>query len=466
MRFAFAAVLGALVLIDIGTPLRGQTSQPRLSPSDFTYVGAFKLPAGNVGIDTFDYAGGYVSGNVYNDPVNGKTIFLTGYKSSGYVSSSTTVAQVKIPSSILNPNTVGVSGLATAPIVQAFADPSHGIGTKALSGAQGQASLVVYGGKLIGTEAVAYDAGGVQTTSAWVSPLSFSQSSQATGPYAFTGTIPQRIIAGGVMALIPPEWQSALGGKVVAGNGPLSITSKASAGPALHVIDADTLITQPAATTVIKATPLVYYDCPNGDLTDYVNCHQTLGAWNSNNPNQLWNGNPIPNLTVVDPHGRGTFSIAYEDNSSHIQGVLFADGTRSVVFFGHKGLGPYCYGVGSTCKDLDAPDVKGDHAYPYTEFAWFYDVNDLLAVKNGQKKPWQVYPYTGWAFKVFGDGDGGANCCLGNGVGVAWDPATRLAYMVVQFTNGPAPLVHVFKVGGGGTTSTAPAAPTNVKIIR
>jgi hypothetical protein len=91
---------------------------------------------------------------------------------------------------------------------------------------------------------------------------------------------------------------------------------------------------------------------------------------------------------------------------------------------------------------------------------WAYDANELLAVKAGTKKPWDVVPYTGWAFKVFGDGNGG------KGVGVAWDPATRLAYMVVDRANYPAPLVHVFKVGGGSTTAPVPPAPpTAVRVI-
>jgi hypothetical protein len=414
-------------------------------------LGAFALPPGSFGNppDTFDYAGGFVAGTVYNDPVNGKTLFLSGYKSALMVSSAISIAQVKIPETIKDPNSVGISGLTSATTVQGFSDPSNGIGTSALI-SQGFGSFVTYSGKLIGTETVAYDALGQQTKSAWVAPLDFTKSSQATGPYAFSEAVPQRIIGGGFMTLIPAEWQTAFGGKVVSGNGPTSIISLGSEGPSLHVIDADTLIAQPAASTVVQSTPLVYYTCPSGNMTDQVNCHMTLGAWNSNSPTQVWNGKAVPRLTVVDPHGRGTFNIAYADNSMRIEGVLFADGTRSVVFFGHKGLGPYCYGIGSDCGDLDSPSGKGDHAYPYTEFAWFYDVNDLLAVKNKQKNPWDVYPYTGWAFKVFGDGNGGA------AVGVAWDPATRLAYFVVSYTNGWAPLVHVFRIG--------PAAPANVHI--
>jgi hypothetical protein len=458
------AVLTAILATQTEGPGRAATPS-LLSQSDFTYVGAFKLPSGSFGnpADTLDYAGGFVTGNVYNDPVHGKTFFMSGYMSSLMVSSAVRVVQIRIPAIISDPNVVGLTGLSTGTAVQGFADPSNGIGTQALGGSQGFGSFVVYGGKLIGTEAVAYDASGSQKTSAWVSPLNFALSSQATGPYAFSGSVPQRIIGGGFMTIVPPEWRSALGGPVVSGNGPTSIISRGTAGPSLHVVDADTLITQPSASTIIQSTPLVYYPCPHGDTTDQANCHQTLGAWNSNDPNQIWNGKPIPHVTVVDPHGRGTFTIAYEDNSTRMQGILFADGTRSVLFFGHKGLGRYCYGIGSACGDLDSPDSKGDHAYPYSEFVWAYDVLDLAAVKAGTKMPWEVYPYTGWAFKVFGDGDGGESCCGGKPVGVAWDPATRLAYMVVGFTNDRAPLVHVFRVGTGGMP--LPSAPTGVRRV-
>jgi hypothetical protein len=458
LRVRWAPVLclamAALMLLPASVSLTGATSNLLLSSGDFSYQGSFRLPSGTFGNppDTFEYAGGFVSGNVYNDPVNGKTLFISGYKSGLMVSNAVSIAQVKIPSTLADPSLVGVGGLPAATTVQGFADPSNGIGTNALAGLAGFGSFVAYGGKLIGTEAVAYDGIGQQTKSAWVAPLDFSKASQATGPYALSEPINPRIIGGGFMTMIPPEWQAAFGGKIVSGNGPTSIIAQGTAGPSLHVIDADTLITQPSTSTVIQSTPLVYYPCPSGDTTDQVNCHMTLGSWSSNLPNQGWNGRPVPTITVVDPHGRGTFTIPYNDNSSRIEGVLFADGTSSVVFFGHKGLGPYCYGLGSACGDLDsAPDSKGDHAYPYTEFAWFYDVNDLLDVKNRRKNPWDVYPYTGWAFKVFGDKNGGYP------VGVAWDPANRLAYFVVPYTTDvAAPIVNVYKVGAGTARPTPP----------
>ncbi len=440
--------------IGVAPTVGAQSAEPLLTQADFTYVGAFKLPSGTLGSlkDTFDYTNGYVAGNVYADPARGKSLFIKGELSALQVSTTASVAQVVIPSSIKDPNSVGVAGLTTATLAQGFSDPSNGIASQIKGAAgNGYGSLVVYGGKLIGTETAAYDANCAQSSSAWVSSLDFSKSSQATGGYKFSESISPRYIGGGFMTVVPSEWRTALGGPVVSGNGPASIVSCGPAGPSLHVIDGDTLVGQPAATTVISASPLVYYE-------DGI--HSTLGLWNSNRPNQVVNGQTVPSITVTDPHSRGSYSFAYEDNAMRIEGVLFADGTRSVLFFGRKGMGPYCYGVGSDCGDQDSPTGKGDHSYPYTEFVWAYDVNDLIAVKQGVKQPWNVFPYAGWAFKVFGDSDGG------QGVGVSWDASTRTAYMTVAFTNDAAPLVHAFKVGQGGAVLGAPSAPANVRIIR
>ncbi len=222
-----------LVLLVAGlAPLyvHAQTPQ-RLLQSDFTYVGDFKLPGGKIGQDTFEYSSGFVAGNVYNDPIHGKSIFITGYLSAGYVSQTLTVAQIKIPPSL--------SGFPTATVIQGFSDPSNGIASQALgSSGNGFGSLVVYNGKLIGTQSSAYDATCSQTKSAWVSSLNFSQPA-ASGPYSFSSSVTPRIIGGGYMTLIPPEWQSALGGKVVSGSGPWSIVSCGAPGPSLFVIDAD-----------------------------------------------------------------------------------------------------------------------------------------------------------------------------------------------------------------------------------
>jgi hypothetical protein len=449
-----------LLLLAVSSHAADPTTQPLLHESDLTFVGAFKVP-GLALPNTFDYSNGISAGNVYDDPVHGKSLFITGYLSAGYVSEQASVGQVGIPASIKDPYVVGMNGLTTATLIQGLTDPSNGVSGQALSG-NGSTALVVYGGKLIGTENVAYDGDCSQSKSAWVAPLNFAQKAQATGPYAFNAGVGPRWLGGGYMAMIPPEWQSLLGGKVVSGNGPWSIISCGSPGPTLFVIDADGLVAQPPTSTPIASTPLVYYKC----LPGFGTCTGTLGAWNSNDPNQTVNAKKVPSVTITDAHGRGSFTIPYEDNAMKVNGVLFADQTRSVLFFGKKGLGRHCYGEGTNtqsldgqpvpgspgveyCYDPDAVGSKGDHSYPYTQFVWAYDVNDLLAAKNGSKNPMDVVPYTGWSFKTFNDGDGGAPA------GAVWDSATRMLYIVASCTGGGNcdPLVNVYHVAGGSASA-------------
>lgn len=432
----------ALLAVSSFPSVAATSTAPLLGPSDFTYIGSFKTPTGKIGSDTFEYSGGFISGNVYDDPVNGKTLFIKGYLSAGYVSQTSTVIQIKIPDALKNVDSVGVGGLPTAAVIKGFATPSGGLSALIMgSSGNGFGSLVVYNGKLIGTESSAYDATCSQSKSAWVSSLNFTNPS---GPYSFSSGVTPRIIGGGYMAPVPPEWQSAFGGKIISGNGPWSIISCGSPGPALFTIDADALVNQPAANSVVNSIPLVYY---------VENSTQaSLGHWNSNDPNQTINGKKIPSVTVTNPADGKTYSIAYEDNSMRIYGVLFPDGTRSILFFGNKGLGPYCYGTGSECNDPDHTG-KGDHAYPYADFVWAYDANDLAAAKSGQKNPWDVLPYSGWILPK-------------GGGGVSWDPTNRLAYMIDSCAGqNCTPVINVFKVSGSSGTGTSTlTAPTNLTI--
>lgn len=437
-----SAIAFALLAVSSLPSVAATSTAPLLSPSDFTYVGSFKTPTGRIGEDTFEYSGGFVSGNVYDDPVNGKTLFLKGYLSAGYVSQTASVSQIKIPATLPNVDSVGVGGLPTAAVIRGFTNPSGGLSAQILgSTGNGFGSLIVHNGKLIATESSAYDATCSQSNSAWVSSLNFTNPS---GPYSFSSGVTPRIIGGGYMAPVPPEWQSAFGGKVISGNGPWSIITCGSPGPALFTIDADALANQPAANSVVNSKPLVYY---------VENSTQaSLGHWNSNDPNQIVNGKKIPSVTVTNPEDGKTYSIAYEDNSMRIYGVLFPDGTRSVLFFGSKGLGPYCYGTGGSSGECYDPERtgKGDHAYPYANFVWAYDANDLAAAASGQKNPWDVLPYSGWIFPK-------------SGGGVSWDAANRLAYMVNHCAGqNCTPVIHVFKVSGSGASVIT--APSNLRM--
>jgi hypothetical protein len=438
-----------------GSPDGGADSA-LLQPSDLTYLGAFRLPQGASGNDPngFSYSAGFTAGNVYYDSQRGNapTLFISGYLSAGYVSSTPSLAQVSIPE-LADPAQVGAAGLQTATLFQPFADPSGG--HNPLSG-NGFCSYVAVEA-LLGFCAVAYDSNGSQPAAAFVNGSYDLANSDAAGPYRVGSSY--QTLFGSYATLVPPEWQAALGSKVVAGNGPWSVISVNSAGPGIQAVDANALLARPAAGTTISSTP----------LADYPIDHQQLGAWNSNLAGQMINGIAVPTITVSDPQNRSglpvggggpTWTIPYNDSTMRILGAAFPDGTRSVLFFGKKGLGPYCYGQGTNdaalqgttvpntggevvyCYDPSDPTTKGDHAYPYSYFVWAYDVNDYIAVVQGTRDPWMVFPYSGWTFTLFGAGD------MFSGLGgAAWDATTRRLYLAAQCTDTNCqPLIHAYQV--------------------
>jgi hypothetical protein len=88
------------------------------------------------------------------------------------------------------------------------------------------------------------------------------------------------------------------------------------------------------------------------------------------------------------------------------------------------------------CYDPDISS-KGTHAYLYTSYAWMYDANDLVSVRNGSKHPWEVTPYYSGALTlpIAADSLNGA----------VYDPATqRLCVEEACVTGDCEPLFQVF----------------------
>jgi len=87
--------------------------------------------------------------------------------------------------------------------------------------------------------------------------------------------------------------------------------------------------------------------------------------------------------------------------------------------------------------------------------AWAYGANDLVAVKNGQKNPWDITPYATWNSDLPWSND------LHHVGQVSWDPQTRRLYVIAQNADDAYPVVHAFKVnaGSGSSDTTPPAAP-------
>jgi hypothetical protein len=260
-----------------------------------------------------------------------------------------------------------------------------------------------------------YDAAGSQVTSHFR-----VVASSVTGPFR-VGDAGAGFVSG-YMTPIPTEWQQALGGTALTGQCCIPIISRTSLGPAASAFNvADVGARDPVPATAVVGYPLD---------------HPTLGSYDATG--HLFNG------------------------ATSVAGVIFPPNTRSVLFIGRQST-TFCYGEGTADPRLDRHPVpreddviycydptspyKGQHGYPYEEFVWAYDANDLVAVKNGQQAPWQITPYATWTFALpFEVHDRLIS-------GVAYDPAARRLYLAAPFEDGEAPLIHVFELNTVGTSS-------------
>jgi hypothetical protein len=295
----------------------------------------------------------------------------------------------------------------TAPVTQRCADIMEGRSSQIDGDAANLGGTLVWNDRLIVSAYSYYDADTSARLSHFASGLNFSQTGDLQGPYQ-VGTAGAGYVAG-YMTAVPPEWRALMGGPALTGQCCLAIISRTSSGPSISVFNPDDVgRVSPVPATVLLGYPLSNPLGPNGSQNTFFN------------------------------------------NATEMGGVAFPAGTRSVLFIGKQGLGPYCYGTGAECGDAEQ-SAKGTHAYPYVNQVWAYDANDLLAVKLGLLAPWSVRPYATWQLPdVSNDG----HASIG---GAAYDHTTRRLYITKRY--GENPRVYVYQVGAGSGVAALPSAP-------
>jgi hypothetical protein len=374
-------------------------SQPLLHAQDLQYVGAFRVPSGNIGSSTFSYGGTALAYNAANN-----SLFLVGH------THQQQIAEISIPTQIVSSSNIG--SLTRATLLQSFSDVRSRIpNTSTLDSGTIIGGLQVIDGQLIGTLYEFYD-GNVSAVTSHFRLSSLNLTSSVQGLFQ-VGNLGGGFVAG-YMAPIPTEWQDLLGAPYLTGQAALNIISRTSSGPAAFGFDPDDL-----GAVTAPVTPYVYYPLD----------HQTLG----------W--------------GTGGFN-----GTTRIEGVLFAPGSRSILFFGSEGTGTIGYGEASDFND-PYRGGKGYHSQngQYEYKVWAYDALDFLAAKNGEVQPWNVVPYQEWSFS-FPTGVG--NYEVG---GVAFDPVAGRLYVSQLSADNPGfdryPLIHVYDVvvpsSGGSSTGAA-----------
>lgn len=407
----------------LAAPATTATSEPLVQQSNLVYEGAFRLPEGSTNQTSFAYAG---YGLTYDPSHNG--LILTGHTWYQYT------AEISVPTPLI---ATSISALPTATLIQPLTDALDGtlndINPNSAT-ANKIGGYLVYNGRLIISAYTFYDGNATQSASHFVRSVDLAAGSVA-GPYRVGAQYPGFV--SGYMTLIPQEWQSLLGGPALTGNCCLNIISAQSSGPSVSVFDPSLLGTS----NPTPATPLVGY--PNGYALD--------NAWNVQ-------------------------STAF-NGTTKIKGVVFPDGTGSVLFFGRQGIGPFCYGFGvsnsalagqpasngvNQCYD-PANSSKGTHAYPYVYEVWAYNANDLLKVKQGLEPEYDVHPYAIWQLALPFETPTANNFISG----AAYDPITNQIFVTQDCAyTGCDPIIDVFKISGIGTSTPAktPSAPTNIQV--
>jgi hypothetical protein len=316
---------------------------PLISAEDLSYLGAFTVPHQDGGGHSLGYAGHALGYHPANH-----SLYFGGHD--WYQE----LCELGIPA------VIDLS--QTAAVLQDCTDVTEGRLGLVDDGSVKLGGTLVYQDRLIVSAYGYYDADANQVVSHFASGLNLALAGDISGPHQVGGWAG---IVSGYMALIPAEWQVELGGPALTGNCCLAIISRTSFGPAVSVFDP----AQVGLQDPLPAEALLYYPQEH-----------PLAPWDATDP--------------------------YFNGSTQIVGIAFPPGSRSLLFFGRHGVGPFCYGTGSECHD-PVDDSKGTHAYPYVHQAWAYDALDLLAVRNGALEPWEVLPYAIWQLDEM-DASGGA----------------------------------------------------------
>lgn len=415
------------------------------------YVGSFRAPVCSpCGVNgSFilpQYGLAYSSDN---------TLFIPNAYSSVNANTAGTIARIGIPGTLGTGSTISAWPRAT--MVSAFMEPSEGIrGTTSSGVIQPEVSgthadimdLHVIGSDLWVSYAGFYDGNSSQAHSHIRRPKDLTSLGQVKGPYGLTFSGVQTPIryTNGYMADVPSAWQTPVLGSVMVGTRWGNIAAGYSNGP--NFMSWAPNVTNPSTSTQ-TVVPLVYYPPQNPvNYGGYSPCHNLAS---SPCPDPY----PVPAVLQNQhtPLSIGRYSYTWGAQMAHI-GVVWPEGSRSVLLFTVYGKGFDCYGNSQTtppaqgsegCYDPTQGTQRGITAYPYSLEVQAYDANDFLTTIGGGQ-PWAVQP-TQHLDLAFPTGIG--NALRPTSRGLAYDPATQRIYIEQNGVDtGGATVFHVYHLKG------------------
>lgn len=193
--------------------------------------------------------------------------------------------------------------------------------------------------------------------------------SQLHGPYQIAGALH----ASGWVSAIPKEWQQQLGGTHLSGASASTFIWHESQGPTANVFNPTGSMLEGQVTTSVASTSVLQFTYKN--VLEEAHLHSSKLSnsailFNQDLLNELWTVTSQASYGFIIPNTSTYLTLGY--SSGHEFGI--GQGIR-------QDTGKHCHGA--------CPYVAADE-YP---FFWLWDVNELIAVKQGLKTPSQVMPY-------------------------------------------------------------------------
>lgn len=396
------------------TPPVTSGQRTRLGKSDFTYLGAFRMPQTGTEASRFGYGGGAFTLNPHGDP-NGPN---DGFPGSLYVlghAHDQLVAEISIPAP-KDQRGVPMVSLNAATVLHDFVDITGGYAKQTDEGngyrVDGLAYLDAQGsqstGKIYWTARTYYN---VDTSDDLTHGMSNADLSNVAARGMWRLGSYQGMLTGGYIFPVPKYFADAyLGGKrLISGLFTQQGVSGTSQGPAMFAygpwLDNGSDF-GPVNSTKLASQALVYYPYrfENGMETSNFPDFQVPDGWEAG----AW-------VSTANKH--------------------------AVVIVGRRAMGSTYYG---DARPGDCNIYKGYHGDPYEPRIIFYDPADLALAAQGQKDPNTVVPYLEW-----NPSDLFVSTCEWELTGVAYDEQNKLMYVLhsgADTAGEPTPLVYVFRV--------------------
>ncbi len=350
------------------------TSLPLIQIGQLEYQGAFRIPDGTFGESNANYAVGTAT---YN-PIN-NSLFFVGHNWDN------AIAEISIPPIV---NSTDISALNTASFLQNFSKVLNRTPDNNPQGLDKITGLKAFNGKLIINAMEYYDAPADNThTSLVIDDMSDIANSTVEGFYSLQG----RAHVAGWMSDIPTQWQNLLGGEFLAGNSSkYAINGRLPIGISAFVFNPALLSGTPS--TTISTTTLLDYNLVNPMYADYSSYQS-------------------PAYNLIEVNGDTSFGHTFEDaqatvgsNSiwtevSQVSFGFIVPGTATYLTLGSSG--GHNSGIGYKPTQNNGNICGGPCAYDasdYYNYYWLWNVNDLVAVKNGSMQAYDVRPY---AYGIF-----------------------------------------------------------------